>query len=91
MKKGKTLEDFKTIHVPKPIAERVRAALADLGDSWESTADFARRAGTSPKHLAPVRAQFSDHQVVVKSSAGAPLTLWAGTKTLAEKMRKAYG
>lgn len=84
-KAGKTLEDFRSRHdkdyiVPK----KIKAALEQLGDSWEYESDFIRLAGLSQTDFASYRDQFDAHAVVVDRSGK---RVWTGTKSMAEKLR----
>lgn len=87
---GKSLEAFRAAHDKSFIApNRIREALAALGDSWEYEAEFIRRCGLSQIDFARVRDQFTDYFV---ETAGASRSrgkrVWAGTKSFAAKLRE---
>jgi hypothetical protein len=82
---GKTLADFRAAHDKDFIVPaKIRDALKALGDGWEAEVEFLRLAKVSTTDLAMYRDQFADHWVVVDRSGK---RVWAGTKTLADKMR----
>jgi hypothetical protein len=86
--KGKTLADFRAEHDKDYIIPtKIRAGLADLGDGWEYEMPFAKIAGVSLGDLANYREAFADHVVVVGGRSGGK-RVWAGTKSLAAKLRE---
>ena len=88
--KGKDLTAFRAAHDPAFIVpQKIRAALAELGESWESEVEFIRRSGTSTTNLALFREEFSDFYVEVGGRNAK--RLWAGTKGFAAKMRETVG
>jgi hypothetical protein len=83
--KKKTLADFRSTYdksyvVPK----KIKAALSDMGASWEYEVDFAKQAGVSLSDIGMFRDQFNEHIVQVKEGR----RMWAGTKSMANQMRE---
>ncbi len=88
--KGKTLEDFRSAHDKNYIVpKKIKDALAKLGDSWEYEIDFIKLAGVSTTDMVRFREQFEDHIVGVKINGGShKKNVWAGTLSLAKKLRE---
>jgi len=89
-KKGRTAEDFRKEHDQSYIVpERIRAGLAELGDSWEYEIDFQKRIGCNAPMLAPYREQFADHMVEIKRRPGRSHSrfAWCGSVKLATTLR----
>lgn len=86
---GKDVEVFRQIHdkayrVPKV----VKAALDELGESWEYEAEFLKRSGISVADLAVFRDQFSQHWFEAKTANRNTKRVWCGTVKLANKLRE---
>jgi len=91
-KKGKSLDEFRNTHDKKVLVpKKIRAALAELGDSWEYEAEFVKRTGLSSTDFARYREDFSEFYVTVSAgttTSGNSRRAWAGTKAFAEKLRE---
>ena len=83
--KGRTIAEFRASHDKNYIVPRkIAAALAVLGEGWEYEQKFSQLAGVSLAELAAYRSAFEDHVVLVDRSK----RLWAGTRSMAQKMRE---
>lgn len=81
---GKTLAEFRAVHDKAfIIPQRIKEGLAKLGDGWEYEATFAKMAGVSLLDLGHFRSMFEAHVIMVERTK----RVWAGTPTLAEKMK----
>lgn len=88
MAKGKDLAAFGRAHGARDIRSLVAAGLASLGESWEGSAEFAKRCGISFNDLPKAQKLFPEHWVEIKNRAHHPSAAWAGTKQFAARMRK---
>lgn len=88
--KGKDLEAYRAAHDRAYIIPRkIKAGLADLGDSWEYEADFIRRCGLSQVDFAQYRDQFAEFFVETRAgSSSRGKRVWAGTKAFAARIRE---
>lgn len=88
--KGKTLEEFRSMHDKNYIVpKKIKDALAQLGDSWEYEIDFIKIAGLSTTDLVTFREQFEAHIVSVKvNGTSHRKNVWAGTPAFAAKLRE---
>ena len=95
MTKGKTLAEFRATHNRNEVInQRIRSALAELGDSWEYEMDFARRAKIASHEWSPRRELYATHIVFVKANFGQGTNsnrrrIIAGTAKFAAKLRAA--
>ena len=70
------------------IPQKIKAALADLGASWETELEFMKRAGICTTDLARFRDGFSDHYIDVRGAGRSnSKRVWAGTKAYADQLR----
>lgn len=84
--KGKSLKEFRELYDKSYyVPNKVRAALAKLGSSWEYEIDFSRNSGISLSDLHAVREQFIDYIVQIGRDGR---RAWSGSKAVAEQMRK---
>jgi hypothetical protein len=85
----KSLADFKTAHDKSYIVPtKIKAAIEKLGtDGWEYEQEFAKLSGVSSNDLAKYREMFSEQIVLIKQD-GRERRAWAGSKSLANKMRE---
>lgn len=87
---GKTLADFRAVHDKNfVIPQKITKALEELGDSWEYELEFQKRAQLSVTDFAKFRDQFAEFWVDLptdRTSRGK--RVWAGTKTMATKLRE---
>ena len=82
---GKTLAEFRQIHDKSYIVpQRLKAALALLGDGWEYEVYFLRTAVVSPADASAFRDKFADHIVIVSREGR---RAWVGKKHIAAQMR----
>lgn len=82
---GRTFAEFRERYDKSYIVpRRIREGLAQLGESWEYEADFARRCGVSLQDLGIFRSQFEQFVVVVRADGK---RVWAGTVSFAERLR----
>lgn len=83
---GRSLAEFRATHDKAYIVPvKIREALKTLGPSgWDYEAPFARLAGVSTADMGLVRDEFAAHIVVVSRDGR---RAWAGTPSLAEKMK----
>lgn len=89
---GRGLDEFRAEHDKSfAIPKRIRAALAELGDSWEYEADFLRRCNTAPGDFIRYRDEFAEFSVETPRRNGQSHAkrVWAGTKAFAAKLRAA--
>jgi hypothetical protein len=95
MAKGKDLDAFRqTYDRIAVIEQRIKRALAELGDSWEYEADFMKRAGIASVDWANRRSDYTAYVVLVKGNHGRGANgntrrVIAGTAKFAEKLRAA--
>lgn len=75
----------KSVIVPAAI-ER---SLKELGDSWETEADFIKRTRIGTLDFVKFRDRFSDFFLEVREAGKAPKRVWCGTKAFAQKCRDA--
>lgn len=87
--KGNDLSAFRAAHDRAfIIPERIKKALAALGEAWEYEADFIKRVGTGNHELAAFRDQFADYWVEVRAMGQKnPKRAWSGSKAYMTKMR----
>ena len=88
--KGKDLDAFRAQHDKKfIIPTRIKAGLAELGDSWEYEVDFCRRCGVSLSDFANFRDAFLEFSVATPRTAGRShgKRVWTGSKAFAAKLR----
>lgn len=86
---GKDITAFRKAYDKSLIVpEKIKAALAALGDSWESEGDFIKRCGLSPSDFGQYRDLFAEHTVAVRPMGKGPTRVWAGTLSFAEKLRE---
>lgn len=84
---GKSLQDFRASYDPEYIVPRkIEAALAALGESWETETEFARRADVGTTNLSRFRAQYEDYTVQIGGRNSK--FVWAGTKEFAARLRE---
>lgn len=84
---GRSLDEFRAAHDKNYIVpQKIKAALAKIGDGWEYEIEFLKLAGLSTTDLAMFREQFSDFTVATPGKN--PKRIWAGTKELARKLRE---
>lgn len=89
--KGRSAEDFQKEHdMSYIVPQRIRAGLAELGDTWEYEPDFMKRIGCNASMVSPHRAAFDEFTVDIKPRAGRSHSkrAWAGTKKLATSLRE---
>jgi hypothetical protein len=87
--KGKDLASFrqnfdKNVIMPA----KIKAALAELGETWESEGEFVRRCGMSSTDFARYRDQFKDFYVDVRPPGKNATRAWAGTVAFTNKLRE---
>lgn len=83
---GKSLSEFRERYDKDYIMPtRIRAALKELGESWESEMEFSRRADVSLSNLNIYRQEFEGHVVVVDRKNK---RVWCGTVELANQCRE---
>jgi hypothetical protein len=70
------------------IPERIKVALASLGEGWESEADFVKRCNLSTSDFARYRDFFADYFIEVRAMGKGPTRVWAGTTAYTEKLRE---
>jgi hypothetical protein len=88
--KGKDLEAFRMAHDKSYLIPRkIKAALEQLGDSWEYEAEFIRRAGVCQTDFAAYRDEFMEFCVPVGGKNAK--RVWAGTKKFAAQLRERAG
>jgi hypothetical protein len=83
------LDDFRKAYDKSLIVpSKIKAGLADLGNAWESEAEFIRRCGVSQSEFGRYREPFlADHAVEVRGRGSRDVRVWAGTKAFATKLR----
>lgn len=83
----KTLADFRQAYDKDTIVPaKIKQGLAALGpDGWEYEVEFAKLCGVSLYDMGRVRDRFADHVVPVNRNTK---RAWAGSKSLASKMRE---
>ena len=88
--KGRDLQAFRASHDKSfIIPARIKAALEQLGDSWEYEAEFIRRCQLSTGDFARYRDSFLDFSVETGSLNGnRGKRVWAGSKAFAAKLRE---
>lgn len=81
---GRSLAEFRqTFDKDLIVPSRIKAALAALGsDGWDYEVGFAKLAGLNLSDLGNYREKFIDYVVPIRERRA-----WAGSKSLAEKMR----
>ncbi len=86
---AKTLSDFRETHDKSfVIPKKIKEGLASLGPAgWEYELDFIRRTGVNTQDFARFREQFEEYFVVVNDGRNTK-RVWAGSKSLADKMRE---
>lgn len=84
---GRDLQAFRSAHDKSyTIPLKIKAGLAELGDSWEYETEFQRRIGVANVDFSRYRDQFEDHVVMVGGKN--PKRIWAGTKSFAVSLRE---
>lgn len=85
----KSLTDFKAAHDKSFIVPtKIKAGLDKLGnDGWEYEVEFTKLAGVSVADISKFRELFAE-QVVLVRNEGRERRVWAGSKSLAAKMRE---
>lgn len=87
-KTGRSLSEFRATHDKAFIVPaKIKATLAELGDSWTYEAEFIKQSGLTAPDVSAFRDQFADHIVEVRHE-GRRRTVWAGTKGFAAKLRE---
>lgn len=87
---ARSVEDFRANFDRNYIVpNKIRAALAELGDGWVYEAELLKLAGISTTDLAIFREQFSDYWLVADRAA--KKRVWCGTSALAEELRNLIG
>ena len=83
----KTLADFRQAYDKDTIVPaKIKQGLAALGaDGWEYEVEFAKLCGVSLYDMGRVRDRFADYVVPVNRNTK---RAWAGSKSLASKMRE---
>lgn len=85
----KTLADFKAAHDKSFIVpQKIKAGIDALGkDGWEYEAEFIKSSGVNQNDISKFREQFTDFVVLIRQD-GREKRVWAGSKTLADKLRE---
>lgn len=87
----RNLDDFRKVYDKSLIIPaRIKAALADLGDAWETEQEFLRRVACSTTEFARYRDPFIEHSVEIprsRANGSQAKRVWAGTKQFAAKLR----
>lgn len=82
----KSLTDFKNTYDKDTIVpQKIKSALAELGDSWEYEINFAKAAGVSMQDISNYREMFTDYIVTIRRDNK---RAWTGSKSVASKMRE---
>jgi hypothetical protein len=85
-KPGRSLADWKATYDKDTIVpSKVRAALKELGQSWEYESEFVRRAGVSYADLNGYRDAFADYIVTIRAESK---RVWAGSVEFAQALRE---
>ena len=83
---GRTLDDFRSVYDKDTIIPaKIRAALAELGESWEYESEFVRRAGLSYADLSAYRPMFEAHCIHIRRD---DKRAWAGSPQFANRLRE---
>lgn len=86
---GKDIELFRQLHDKNfKIPRRIKAALAELGDTWEYEAEFIKHCGVSNTDFAMFRDDFAEHWLEVRGDNRNAKRVWCGTVKLANKLRE---
>lgn len=86
---GKDVEAFRQVHDKAyRIPKIVKAALDELGESWEYEGEFLKRSGVSVTDMATFRDQFADHWFEARTTNRNSKRVWCGTVKLANKLRE---
>lgn len=72
------------------IPNRIRAALARLGDHAMTSMNFQREANVTTAQLVQYSHEFESFQVIVRDN-GKAKTLWCGTEAFAKKVKERLG
>jgi hypothetical protein len=90
---GRTAEDFTKLHDKNfIIPNRIKAALAELGDSWEYEGEFVKRCQpVANVDFARYRDQFTEFFFEVRAGNKGVKRIWCGTKKFAAKLREQAG
>ena len=84
---GRTQEEFvRTFDDEFIIPNKIKQALAKLGNGWLYEEEFRKMAEIGTVGFFRFRGQFTDHIVVIKGPH--PKRIWVGTKSQAEAFRK---
>jgi hypothetical protein len=84
--RGRSLSEFRDTYDRNTIVpQKIRAALGELGAGWAYEVEFSKLAGIGLSELAAFRDMFSDHVVSLKRDSK---RAWAGTASVAQKMRE---
>lgn len=83
----KSLDDFRKAHDKRfIIPQRIKEALAKIGDGWEYEMDFIRIAGINTADLGRYRDQFVGHYIETRGKN--PKRVWTGSTKVAAEMQK---
>ena len=87
---GRSIDEFKKSHDKSfIIPNKIRTALAQLGDGWEYEMQFAKLAGVGLPDLSAYRPMFEAYLVELgNNTTGRGKRVWAGTTAAAKKMRE---
>lgn len=95
---GRGLDEFRAKHDKKHILlTKIRAGLAELGESYEYERDFSRRCGVATHQIALMRVEFPANVVELHPDGNGRIAqaagrsqakfAWAGTAKFAKAMR----
>jgi hypothetical protein len=86
---GKDIEAFRQLHDKNfKVPQKIKAALAELGEAWEYEAEFIKRCGVSNTDFALFRDDFVAHWLEAKTEGRSAKRVWCGTVKLATKLRE---
>jgi hypothetical protein len=78
IQKGRTLAEFREIHDKTYfVPQKVKKALAELGDGWMYESEFSKHAGVSTMDLGLCRDDFSGNWVQLKDGR----RVWTGSRS----------
>lgn len=88
--KGHSLEMFRKTYDKKTvIPAKIKAGLAQLGESWEYEGDFVKRCGISVTEFSQYREPFAHHCVELPRRGGLQSKrAWCGSTGFANKLRE---